>query len=76
MSNKYQYADVVSNDDSVLDVEVFRDTISVVYTPTSSNDEKLEWVGNFLEEKSFEFEETEPIKGTQAQKDVYRMVND
>ena len=57
--NKYQWADVISNDNSVLDVYVVGDEIRVVYQVHPNLD--LEWVGEYLSGKGYAHERSDLV---------------
>ena len=57
--NKYQWADVISNDENVKDVIVHGDEIQVIYELRPSLD--LEWVGEFLSKKDYSYTRTDKV---------------
>lgn len=67
--NKYQFADVIHNDDNVETVDIIGDSIQVGYPAVGNVD--LEWVGEFLNRHSYEYVQTMPGNGNIV-KDIFR----
>lgn len=69
MSNKYQIADVVSNDENVTDVEVSGINLNILYP---DDDPDLSWVGGFLEKHNYELQKAVRIPEMGMRKDIYK----
>jgi len=57
--NKYQYADVISNGEHILDVYVVGDELRIVYQIAADMD--LSWVKQFLDKKHYKHERTDLV---------------
>lgn len=66
--NKYQWADLISNDEYILDVYVKGEEIEVIYQLAQDLD--LSWVGNYMEKKNYKYDRSE-IVFNNVQKDVF-----